>query len=208
MQFALQFAQADTLPRTWFVSTDDTMLIQLQPDRLLLNWRRGAGAADYPHFETVAAEFRRIFNELEGFAAQFALGRIEPNQCEMTYINHLLPRRAGEQVSPPSHLFRVWTEAVGPEWELPLADLAFNARYVLYRSGEACGRLSVSLAPVFVLPERHDRALQLDLTARGTPETPTVEGVSAFHDMAHEHIVRCFTGITTEAAHQQWDRWQ
>jgi uncharacterized protein (TIGR04255 family) len=205
MQFALQFVQTDTLPRTWFVSNDDTMLIQLQSDRLLLNWRRGSGEIEYPHFEKVSSEFRRIFGELQSFAAQFKLGAIEPNQCEMTYINHLLPRQSGA-AALPTDVFRIWTGAVGPEWDLPLDALAFNARYVLHRYNEACGRLSVSLSSV--VGPGHDRAMQLDLTARGTPETPSVEGVLAFHDMAHENIVRCFAGITTEAAHQQWDRWQ
>jgi uncharacterized protein (TIGR04255 family) len=206
-QIAFQFAQGDDLPRAWFVSSDDTMLIQLQPNRLLLNWRRGTAAAEYPHFDKVSAEFQRVYHQLEGFVAQTGLGVIKPDQCEMTYINHMVPGEDASAISP-GHLFRIWTDNLGPEWQMLPDDVAFSTRYILRdHNGEAHGRLSVSLVVLRGLPVM-DGTLQLELTVRGKPGTETFNDVIAFHQMAHEHIVRCFTGITTEAAHRQWERFQ
>ncbi|MGH7072506.1 MAG: TIGR04255 family protein [Acetobacteraceae bacterium] len=207
--FTVMFAGIDNLlPRAWFISNDDTMLIQLQSDRLLLNWRQRSGEAQYPHFESVAQEFRRVYSELEEFAGRHELGAIEPNQCEMTYINHIARYEIGAQMPPLGGTLRLWGDSVGPEWDVPLDDLSFNARYPLRRKdGQPIGRLSVTLSTL-LMPRSEKRLLQLELTARGAPDPGGWNAVSAFHAMAHERIVNCFSGITTDSAHEEWERSQ
>ena len=56
-------------PRMWFLSDDENFLIQLQSDRLLVNWRSGAQAAPYPHFDAVQAVFTNALDELEAVVA-------------------------------------------------------------------------------------------------------------------------------------------
>ncbi len=207
LHFALQMGEPNSLPRTWFISRDDTLLIQLQADRLILNWRTGRTAAEYPHFDTVSSEFRRIYEELESFAMDQGLGDIVPDQCEMTYVNHIQPLQIGQHVRP-TDIFRVWTDTDNGDWSVEADQLAFNARYPLNDpNGDARGRLFVSLTSLPGFGDGHP-TLQLDLAARGAPTTAGLIGVSEFHRIAHEYIVRCFAGITTEDAHIKWERWQ
>jgi len=202
------FAFQSELPRAWFWSQDDAMLIQLQQDRLLLNWRRGAAGAEYPHFEAVSAEFQRVYDVFETFIADQKLGTIEPNQCEMSYVNHLDQAALGSNRPAPATLLRLWKDSLGPEWEVPLEDLAFTARYVLRGDeGRPVGRLTATVATLF-LPGSREHLLQLDLTARGFPGSAGLPGVLAFHQMAHEQLVRCFAAMTEPAAHKKWERWQ
>jgi uncharacterized protein (TIGR04255 family) len=208
MLLHLGFVGQDEIPRAWFVSNDDATLIQLQRDRLLLNWRRGAQSAEYPHFEAVSDEFQRIYADLEAFAAENNLGEVQPTQCEVTYVNHLhAPAARGDRPDPAS-IIRLLNAQVGPEWQLPIDDLSFTARYLLPgEGGRPIGRLTATLATL-ISSGGGEAVLQLDITARGSPEGTGLDAVVAFHNMAHKHIVHCFTGITTRAAHEKWDRWQ
>lgn len=198
------FPQTD-FPRAWFVSQDDTLLIQLQNDRLLLNWRRGPNEAEYPHFENVSNEFQRIYRELEAFVADQGLGQIRPNQCEMTYINHLNVATDGVASAEPGYFFNIW-HLQESEWHEPLEDLAFNMRFLMRnKAGEPIGRLIATLGTLLT-QNREKKILQLDLTARGVPIGEGLPAVKAFHEIAHRQIVTCFAGITSTAAQEKWER--
>lgn len=196
------------LPRAWFISNDDTMLVQFQPDRLLLNWRRGQDGQEYPHFDTVAAEFASIYATLERFACSEEIGAVEPDQCEMTYINHLPLAADGSPFGRPEEYLRIFALKNGPEWTALPEDMGATLRYLLRsESGEAFGRLSAKAMPVEV-PTGTGGSIHLEITARGLPRNKGFDGVEAFHLAAHEAIVRCFTAITTPAAHEKWERYQ
>lgn len=98
----IQFAEPDEVPRAWFIGQDGSTLIQLQSDRLLFNWRRDPGNAEYPHFEEVHASFRTVYGQLERFISEEVIGDLRPQICEMTYINQFptegrsLAQQAGE----------------------------------------------------------------------------------------------------------------
>src|ERR1700745_4045475 len=57
-------------PRMWFLSQDENFLIQLQSDRLLVNWRAGIKGAPYPHFEAVQQVFINALDELEALLVE------------------------------------------------------------------------------------------------------------------------------------------
>ena len=76
-------------PRCWFVTRGGQQLIQLQQDRLILNWRRIQVDDVYPRYERLRPELERVANELALFFEQEGLGNVVPNQCEVSYINHI-----------------------------------------------------------------------------------------------------------------------
>jgi uncharacterized protein (TIGR04255 family) len=208
LRFGFDMVAPEMMPRAWFISGDDTMLVQLQSDRLLLNWRKGEQGAEYPHFAQVTAEFQRVYRDFEAFVKTFGLGNILPSQCEMTYVSHLYPEEPEGELPHPARFFRLWSDSQGPEFPLPLDDLSFNARYLLRREdGQPFGRLSAGLSTL-PTPNGSGRMFQIDLTARGEPAYGGLEGVVHFHEMAHEQLVQCFTGITRPEAHQIWERSQ
>ena len=193
------------LPRAWFISTDDTMLIQLQPDRLLFNWRAGSEKGAYPHFPTISAEFHKIFEALVVFASESGVGPVETELCEMAYINQM-GRWSPDSVMTPHDWLRGWSADLGSGWTEDMEDFSSVARFSLrHPDGRAYGRVSVS-ATTIVMPPSRDRSLQLEVTVRGIPESPDVSGILSFHEMAHDQIVRCFAAMTTDSAHEHWGR--
>jgi uncharacterized protein (TIGR04255 family) len=73
--------------RQWFLSEDGTRLIQVQPDRFLINWRAMDGTATYPRYPRMRETFALRFGELAQFVAEEELGELEITQAELTYIN-------------------------------------------------------------------------------------------------------------------------
>lgn len=205
--FGTQFAFTQALqPRMWFVSDDEHFLIQIQSDRLLVNWRSGAQHAPYPHFDAVQAVFTEALDELESVvkAEQMSLA---VNQCEVVYINPILTTTTGVSPAEPQRIFRVCSAERGSEWPEPLEQISCNARYQLKdKTGTPYGRLTVSLVSGTAADQ--SPAFQLELTARGFPQEAGREGITAFHKQGHLAIVQCFAAITTPEMHKLWERYQ
>lgn len=71
-------------------------------------------------------------------------------------------------------------------------------------SREPLGRLHIEAEPAI---ETDDFPIvRLTLTARGSPISPTLQGVADFLDLGRETIVRAFTAVTTEEMHNIWGR--
>ncbi len=194
-------------PRVWFVSNDDEFLIQLQAGRLFFNWRATSDRSAYPHFEAVRQQFMHALDELDSLISSEGLGQLSANQCEVVYVNPLPNASTCVPISAPESIFRNWSAQLGPEWNEPLEDIAFNIRYRFDdEDGKPFGRLTVTLSSGWG-PDGSS-GFSLELTARGMPRGEGHEGIVAFHDYAHEAIVRCFTGLTTRAMHERWERFQ
>ncbi|MEI7712525.1 MAG: TIGR04255 family protein [Rhodospirillales bacterium] len=193
------------LPRAWFISEDDTRLIQLQSDRLLFNWRAGSGSGIYPRFEIISAEFQKILDIFVDFAATTGIGPVEAELCEMVYINQMGRWSHGSKMRPDDWL-RGWSSDIGSDWGEPMEDFSSVARFALkHPDGQAYGRITVS-ASTIVVPPSLDRALQLEIMVRGTPTSADSSGIEGFHQIAHDRIVRCFSAMTTDNAHREWGK--
>ena len=193
-------------PRMWFGSEDGSSLIQLQTGRVLFNWR-GQDAGGYPHFETVCREFTNALDELEAVIEAEHLAQLAVNQCEVVYVNPLPMSATGVPLSEPQKVFRVWSNAIGDEWREPPEDIAFNVRYPLAtKEGVQFGRLTAALSSG--LEHGKEPTFRLELTARGQPASSSRSDISAFHEHAHQAIVRCFAAITTPEMHRRWGRYQ
>src|ERR1700751_881404 len=74
------------LPRFWFLSKDQTRLIQLQNGAFLYNWRKQGG--DYPRFSRIFIEFLDHLENFRGFLKDdLGLGTLAFTSAELTYIN-------------------------------------------------------------------------------------------------------------------------
>lgn len=193
------------LPRAWFISADETMLIQLQSDRLLLNWRAGPKKDIYPAFSAISAEFRRVLETLVEFAKASGLGSVDTEQCEMAYINQM-GTWLHDSVMTPHEWLRGWSPDLGPDWVGEMEDFSSVARFALRRpDGQAYGRVTANATTV-IMPPSLDRSLQFDISVRGIPNPTGIDGILEFHEMAHDQIVRCFAAMTTTSAHDYWGR--
>ncbi len=195
-----QALEAPPTPRFWFVDEGGTELIQVQRDRFIKNWRKIGEGALYPRYEHVRGGFDQDFLNFDQFVSRNQLGTIRVNQCEVTYINHIVAGAGWETHTDIDKVFTVWQQPVST-YPGQAQDLTFRARFPISdQSGGFVGRLQVTLQPVRRLSDGVPMFL-LDLTARGQ----IGEGTD-FFDLGREWIVRSFAELTTPAMHKIWGR--
>lgn len=188
--------------RTWLQSLDGTQLLQVQHNRVAYNWKRGEGSQPYPSYDTVERRFRELWPVLIEVFEHEGLGRIVPNQAEVTYVNHI--HEPHDRISNVVTLCRSEGRAFLP----PVEDVRFGARYMIADdTRQMIGRLIVDLQPAYVTSTRAE-ILNLNMTARGKPRSPDIEGAFAFLGLGHEWIVQGFAELTTPEMHGKWKRRQ
>lgn len=178
-------------PRLWFVSDDDTQLIQLQRNRLLCNWRKTVKKPDYPRYANVGSEFWERYGQFVKFVEGATGEPPKPFQYELVYVNHI---PAGELWQTPETLGNVLPGLAvqSPSRFLPEPESVDVA--VSYGLAEGMGRLHAR-ARIGHERESDNLVLILELTARGFDED-----MLAWFTLAHEWIVRGFEDITSEDA--------
>jgi uncharacterized protein (TIGR04255 family) len=191
-------------PRLWFMNEKDDELVQIQANRFIRNWR-GEGM-NYPRYERLRESFFCDLQEFGSFLKHRNIGTIQPNQCEITYVNRLRLEGCDLGIKPGVALKLFHPEALLPSDEgerLPDPEgCNLSARYVLKdANGEPRGRLHVT-----VQPWQREPDLRLDMIVRGMPASPDLKAVADFFDEGRKTIVNGFTAITTERMHQEWER--
>jgi uncharacterized protein (TIGR04255 family) len=198
------------VPRLWFAMEDKTELIQFQADRFIHNWRKVKSEHTYPRYENIKEKFFSEIVDVEQFLQAENIGHIEPNQCEVTYVNHIYFEDDGDPRDRLEEILTPWARVDADSGDKgatlpPLEDVRFAARYVINDDQNSpLGRLLIQAEPV--VGQNNQPIVRLNMTARGAPLVPTMVGVEEFFDIGREAIVRGFAAITTPAMHRIWGR--
>lgn len=193
------------VPRSWFLNEEGTELIQLQPDRFVHNWRKDGKDTPYPRYERVRDTFEKELREFEAFLGAEGLGRVVANQCEVTYVNHVMAGRGWDHLGQLDMLLRLFARPE-PSAFLPAPEEArVSAHYVIPGAHGPIGRLHIAAEPAY-RTEDDQPMYVLKLIARGEPEGEGIDGVLAFLDVGREWVVRGFADVTTAQMHNLWGR--
>lgn len=185
--------------RWWFLNADDGELVQVQNDRLIVNWGRTPVGSAYPRYGAIRELFSTRFEDLRAFVADEGLGGLEVTQAELTYINSI-----PEIVRAPSG-----DVLAGLAWPRPESlgapeQMRVAASFTLPGVGTPPVRLHMSVEPG-ADPDGAPTAF-LTLTVRGAPADSSEDATLALLDAAHVAIVGSFTEVTTEPMHRRWER--
>jgi uncharacterized protein (TIGR04255 family) len=201
----LEMLETPPVPRVWFLNEAGTEVIQVQQDRFIHNWRKVGEGDTYPRYEHVRDAFRSELEVFQTILAREQLGQIVPNQCEVTYVNHIVAGNGWERHGQLSRIVTVFQAAYSDDKLAELEDARFALRYVMTEEGEPIGRLHILAQPVF---RRSDNKpmIVLTLTARTRPAGERLDDVTRRLDAGREAIVRGFASITTPEMHRIWRR--
>ena len=186
--------------RHWLISRDGTRLVQMQQDRLIVNWRRIRDEDEYPRYGVLREELQRVAEAFQSFVVTVT-GFVFPSvtQTEVTYVNRIPiggPVGGLSDVGDVlSHSKLSWTTLLGTPEQLKLEQ-----RFRLTGPGTQPSRVYVSLQPA---PD--GEALMLNITMRGLPEGKTMADALMNLDFAHIHIVRGFAAITSSSLRTAWE---
>lgn len=187
--------------RFWFLSPKKEELIQFQSDRLLHNWRKvGDQTNEYPRFERMIVNFESELKKLEQYFASLASQRLNINQCEISYINHIQIGNGRDGLGVSDVLRFAQFQGEQPE------DVSFSFRNTIYdeKSGPV-GRI-IGEAQIGVNNLDQSRIIALTITARGAPTEPNISGALNFLKLGREMVVNTFTDVTTDLCHERWGR--
>ncbi len=203
---ALELLSAPPSHRYWFLSMDEHRLIQVQPDRLLFNWRRLDGSTPYPRYATLAQEFSRHLRTFLAVVDEAGHTDAQAAWCELTYINSV---PAGEPGGAHGQLARILNCFVrDPVREVmpPVEDTQLQQRFRLVGPGGVpFGRLYLTAVPGY---QKADLVpvYMITLVGRGRPfgGDDRVASIFEFLNEAHQLIVRGFRELTTRELHLEW----
>lgn len=193
-------------PRCWFLNEAGTELIQVQHDRFIHNWRKAGTEAEYPRYEHIRATFTGELRRFAEFAACEQIGEFAPNQCEVTYVNHIAGGKGWQAHGDLGNVITVFQRSFSDEFlEVP-EDAGLGLRFLIPdETGQPIGRLHAVLSSGY--GDSDDQPLfVLNLTARGAPLGDGIDGVLGFLDLGREWVVRGFASLTTPTMHKKWGR--
>ena len=188
--------------RQWFLSKSGTELIQVQQDRLLVNWRAGDELPTaYPRYPHMRRFFEERFTELARFASAEGIGDVEITQAELTYINVI---EVGlDDLGRMDRFLKDWPGTPGHHLGEP-EQARLILTFLVPGIGQGPVRLYVEVNPARTLSGQP--VLFLTLTVRGHPGGRSVAESLKFLDEAHDHLVLSFDELTNDSMHQAWGR--
>lgn len=185
--------------RFWFLRPDGDELVQFQQDRLLHNWRKvGEGANEYPRFESMIRRFRGELEQLQAYMNGLSPQDLAINQCEISYINHIVPSDNQGLIASDWLRFVSFGNANPDDFSLGFREVIPDVE------GKPRGRLICDAS--LGINADGQRIIILALTARGVPKSIDIESSFEFLAMGRELIVCKFAEITTDEAHDKWRR--
>lgn len=192
------------VPRVWFLgkrSDTGQQLIQLQPDRYLHNWRRDEGSGEkYPLYDWNYARFAEGLKRFLDFVSKRGLGEFAPEQCELTYVNHIKLDKEATYGDAFRYCFPNLSASVSGKTDLGMQDrLSFITSYW---NEDLAGRLHLAVQPG-IHKKTGVRIFNLTVTMRGAPGN-SVDEILEWISRSHDIVLRAFLSSTNEALHQEW----
>lgn len=192
--------------RSWFINEEGSQLIQVQQDRFIHNWRKIGHGDQYPRYEKVKEAFRNELKEFERFCHEEDIGDLLPNQCEITYVNHIVAGKGWEHHCDLDKVLTFSSSEYSNSFLPNLEDARLSYRYKMSDTdGAPRGRLHVSVESALRREDNRPMFL-LNLVSRGCPTKNNIDGAMDFLDWGREWVVRGFDAVTSETMHAIWGK--
>ena len=195
----LQFMDKMPAPRLMLASNDQQYLVQIQNDRLILNWRQLTGSGnsnEYPRFEATSSRLMKEWDNFKDYIHSNGLGEVKLDQVEFTYINHI-DATSGKL----SEIFNdVFHETRFPD-NVTFESFNHNLRHVISHEGKKIGRLYTSVESATRNSDNKE-VYVLKFVARVHPLDGEVMGTL---QLLRSTINRAFKDLTKEEMHTKWE---
>lgn len=198
----IRFQAAEPANRLQLSRDDDERMVQLQNNRLILNWKKGR-SGKYPSYDALIDEFQQLFLLFSDFLKEAGFPPLRFNQWEVTYVNLIMQGELWKSEKDLGLIFKEWRLPRVPDTVASAESMTSTIRYLI---GNNMGRLHCSMHRA-KMPSEDNEALRLQFIARG-PLDPNENNFRKGFDLGHETIVQAFAELTTESAHKIWQRTQ
>jgi uncharacterized protein (TIGR04255 family) len=186
--------------RVMFGHRSGDRMIQIQPTRFHLNWRKREGF--YPSYRQLIGEFEETFDQFSVFAERTGMGKPLLNQWELTYID-AFPK--GEYWQTQSDWSTILPGLFGQLFPTDGLNLVLESRAAewSYEMTPKRGRLHIT-AHQGRFGEDKREALLLNMTTRGEIGKSGAATLRAGLDVGHDAAMQVFLRVTSDDAKLRW----
>jgi uncharacterized protein (TIGR04255 family) len=196
-----EFTNILPLPRVWFISSDETKVVQIQRDMLIHNWRKVSADSEYPRYGNLIEGFQEHLMNFNSFLKEADLGQVQSCQYELSYVNQLPQGEVWETIEDIGKIFPDFKWQKSSSRFLPKPqNINWTTTFDL---PEEFGRLHISIRTLVI---NNHLTILFQLTVRGIGSYNSVDSMQGWFDVAHEWIVQAFTDLTDEKI--QIDIWK
>ena len=185
--------------RCWYISADNTQLVQVQNDAFVRNWRATQDYPKYQHYDAIRPLFARDWLIFLTFLDKHGLKRPEIWQCEISYINQLVRGKDWNKFEDLSNLFPIWA---GLDIGRVFSAMEMAAFKVTFKLPDENSRIEFALQPG--VRQDGDEILQLTVSALGQPPSQENDVLFDWLDFGHLAVVNGFVQFTSEQAQKTW----
>lgn len=198
----LQLSDIPPLPRVWFISSDETKVVQIQRDRLIHNWRKICPDSEYPTYDSLIKAFQGHFKSFNVFLQEAELGTIQIRQYELSYVNQISQGEGWETLEDIGKIFPDF------KWQNSLERFLPKPQYIHWHTTfdlpDEFGRLHISIRNG--LADNHP-TLVFELSVRGIGKYRSLDLMQNWFDVAHECTVKAFVDLTDHKMQENiWKR--
>lgn len=186
--------------RLWLIDESDAHVLQVQNDRIVLNWRRRGGSS-YPRYHAMRPQIESLWQRLLHFLDQEELGTPQVIRCEFAYVNHIDVADLMSGGQSFAELFPYW-QGGATDFLKEGATLAFSNTIAL---PDNAGQITVAFQPT-VSVELKKPVMQLSFSTLTIPPTSDSTAVLAALDLARTWDLRAFKEFTSAGAQEKWGR--
>lgn len=181
--------------RIWLLNENRSELLQIQNDRIVLNWRANFGSS-YPHYRELEPRFLANWQRFQAAISDRALGELRPITAEVTYINRFALDQ-GDTLFDALSIFN-------PEAPLRNAEPSIQLIVDILTSDGATrfGEQKISASRS---PDNAEQVQLVSVTRVGfflEEERPIEMALRR----AHASAVTSFANVTSAKMHQRWER--
>lgn len=180
------------MPRYWFTSKDETIVIQIQKSAIMFNWRRTDSA--YPRYRSIKPKFDDYYAMFEEFIRNEVFqDELTINLCELTYVNTIQQcqfwtgPKDTNKVLPYFHAFSTGVD----RHQLSNVNCTF-----VFRTEDDL-RLQVSVRNGTTVTSPNIPTLMFEIKATEQLGGCTKPDVDKWIDRAHVAVMDCFLGMTS-----------
>ena len=195
--------QETALDRLWLTDSSDSRAVQLQPDRLTVNWQKTESTGQYPHYGNIEGFLIEAWAGLERLADRLGDPVPRVDVCDVLYVNRLRGPEGWHEHDDTARLIEPWNGWYSDGYLPEPSAFSLHLHYHL----DDRGWLNID---TWEASDEEGDMLMLLLQSRGRlpEEACGFDDAVEFMRAAHEWIVRGFASVTTLRAHQAWERFR
>lgn len=189
-------------PRVWLIHRDKNLILQIQPDRLVMTWRKIGPNSEYPRFEGLKPMFMAHFERFERFVEDQGLGTLNLQGCELNYVNHVAVEAPWKGFTEISRVFS------GLNWDSQKMECR-EPQFLRWNASWAWGSTTIRADVYCGSDSEEGQPERAAFEIRASSREPISDSKAAelWFRVANEAIVRGFTSLTTEwAQNELWQR--